>query len=268
VEIKNLNSVRNVKRAIEYESQRLIDLLEKEQIILQETRSFTADSGTTFSIREKEEAEDYRYFPEPDLTPFHLADDFVDSIRKNIPELQSEKIKRYITEFRLSEYDASVLTEKKDFSEYFENIIEHTPDYKSAANWMLGPVRSWMNENNKTIGDFPLLPVKIAGLVELINSGKMNFSVASTKLFSYMLANLDKEPGEVATEMNLLQESDVEFIQALIEQVISKYPDKVQEYKKGKKGLLALFIGAVIKASKGKADPKLTNELLTEKLRS
>lgn len=268
MEIKNLNSVRHVKMAIEFESNRLIGLLQDGKQVLQETRSFNADSGTTFSIREKEEADDYRYFPEPDLTPFHLGDEFINTIRKTIPELQSQKIKRYKGEYGLSDYDAMLLTEEKEFSYFFEKIIQKTSAFKPAANWMTGPIRSWMNENNKNIGDLPLSPAQIAEMIELVNSGKMSFSVASTKLFSFLLSHPSKKPADAAAELNLLQQSDVSYIETFVEQVIAKYPEKVKEYKKGKKGLLSLFVGEVMKSSKGKADPKLANELLIEKLKS
>ena len=268
VEIKNLNSIRNVKLAIEFESNRLIEMIENAETILQQTRSFDAGSNTTFPIREKEEADDYRYFPDPDLTPFSLSDEFIQGIETKIPVLQEKRIEKYISELNLSEYDAANLTEEKDFSDYYEQIIKYTSDYKAAANWMLGPVRSWLNEKNKGISELPVSSEKIADLIEMISSGKLNFSIAAVKIFPYLIANPEKEPEAAATELNLLQQSDVTFIETLIDEVIKKYPDKVVEYKKGKKGLLALFVGEVMKASKGKADPKITNELLNEKLKS
>jgi aspartyl-tRNA(Asn)/glutamyl-tRNA(Gln) amidotransferase subunit B len=280
VEIKNLNSIRNVKRAIEYESGRIIDLLEAGKSVRQETRSFDADGGKTFSMREKEEADDYRYFPDPDLTKFILEDGFIESIRKTIPELQAEKVKRYTNEFQLSEYDATVLTEEKSFSDYFEKIIktlalsplstsgEGQGVRKAAANWMLGPVKSWLNENNKEIDAFPIEPKTIAKLIQLIASGKLSFSVAATKLFPALLLNKDEEPEQLAKKNNWLQESDSYYNEHLVNTVLEKFPEKVNEYRKGKKGLMALFVGEVMKLSKGKADPKITTELLTEKLKS
>jgi aspartyl-tRNA(Asn)/glutamyl-tRNA(Gln) amidotransferase subunit B len=279
VEVKNLNSIRNVKKAIEYESNRLIELLEAGQMILQETRSFDAGSGTTFSMREKEEADDYRYFPDPDLTEFILEDSFIESVRKTIPELQAEKVRRYMNNYQLSEYDATVLTEERSFSDYFEKIIEHlelTPlstngvgqgVRKAAANWMLGPVRSWLNENNKEIDEFPIEPKKIAKLIQLVADGKLNFSIASTKLFHSLLVNGDAEPETIVKENDWLQESNEDYIEKLVDEILKKFPDKVNEYRKGKKGLMALFVGEVMKLSKGKADPKITTELLIEKLK-
>jgi aspartyl-tRNA(Asn)/glutamyl-tRNA(Gln) amidotransferase subunit B len=276
VEVKNLNSMRHVKKAIEFEAKRLIDLLESGETIVQQTRSFDAGNGTTFSIRDKEEADDYRYFAEPDLTPFHLQDDFINKIRGSIPPLQEERVKKYMTQYKLSEYNAMVLTEEKSFSDYFEQIIGYlssTKDgigakSKAAANWMLGPVKNWMNENAKEIEEFPIPAKSLAGIIEMIEENKISFSAASSKLFSQLLLTPGKEPEVLAIELNLIQESDAVSIEPIIEQVLLKYPDKVQEYRKGKKGLLGLFTGEVMKLSKGKADPQKTNELLLEKLNS
>ncbi len=268
VEVKNLNSIRNVKRAIEIESKRLIDLVDGGQTIIQQTRSFDANNGTTFSIRDKEDADDYRYFAEPDLTPFHLQDEFIERIRLTIPSLPEERIKKYTEQLQLSDYDAGVLAEEKSTSDYFEQIIAHTTNNKAAANWMLGPIKSWLNENNATIETFPLKPEQIASVISLIDSGKVNFSVASGKIFPEMLATPSKTAEQIATEKNLMQQSDASSIEPIIDAVLLKLSDKVTEYKKGKKGLLALFVGEVMKQSKGKADPKVTNELLLEKLKS
>jgi aspartyl-tRNA(Asn)/glutamyl-tRNA(Gln) amidotransferase subunit B len=279
-EIKNLNSIRNVKRAIEFESKRMIETLEQGLEISQQTRSFDADTGTTFSIRDKEDAEDYRYFPDPDLTKFNLTDEFIESIRKTIPLLQKERIKKYTTEYQLSYYDASLLTEDKKFSDYFEKVIQSFGALpsprgeglgvrpKPAANWLLGPIKSWLNENNVDIDQFPLEPQKIVDIIILVEDGKLSFSVASTKLFNDLIKNPGEEPVTIAEEKNWIQDSNVDHIEDLIEQVLNKFPDKVKEYKKGKKGLMGLFVGEVMKLSKGKADPKITNDILSEKLNS
>jgi aspartyl-tRNA(Asn)/glutamyl-tRNA(Gln) amidotransferase subunit B len=268
VEIKNLNSIRNVKRAIEFEAAQMIGMLAKGIPITQQTKSFDADKGISFSIRDKEDADDYRYFADPDLTKFSLTEDFIRSIQKSIPVLQTERVKKFTREYQLSEYDAMGLTEEKYFSDYFEELIQHTSNYKAAANWMLGPVRSWINENNKEINHFPVQPKKIAVIIGLIDEGKLNFSVSSTKLLGYMLQDPDLDPLAIAEDKNLLQDSNVNEIERLIEEVIKKFPGKVQEYKKGKKGLVGLFVGEVMKLSNGKADPKITNDILLEKLKS
>ena len=299
VEVKNLNSIRNVKRAIDLEATRLINMLEAGEIIKQQTRSYVpkdssgdANSGTTVAIRDKEDADDYRYFAEPDLTPFHLQDEFIDQIRQCIPSLPEERINRYTAELNLSEYDATVLTEEKAFSDYFEILISNLislPDgerqgvktppspprgegqgvrYKAAANWMLGPIKAWLNENNQQIEMFPVSPQQMAEVIKLVDTGAISFSTASTKLFSRLVKNPTEHPKEIAAEENLIQQSDVSAIGTIIDNVLEKFAGKVTEYKKGKKGLLALFIGEVMKQSKGKADPKITNELLLEKLKS
>jgi aspartyl-tRNA(Asn)/glutamyl-tRNA(Gln) amidotransferase subunit B len=268
VEIKNLNSIRNAKKAVEVESKRLIEMIEKNETIIQQTRSFDADRSLTFAIRDKEDADDYRYFPDPDLTPFFLEDEFIERIRKSIPALQEERIKKYTSQWQLSEYDAQVLSEEKEIADYFEAIVQHTDNYKAASNWMTGPVRSWMNENNKEIGSFPLSARAIASLIQLVENGKLSFSAASSRLLPYLLQHPSASPEQAAIEQNLIQQSDASSLEPLIDEVLTKYAEKVHEYKKGKKGVLSLFVGEVMKRSKGKADPKVTNELLLEKLKS
>ena len=267
-EIKNLNSIRNVKRAVEFESRRMIEMLEQGAEIVQQTRSFDAGTGTTFSIRDKEDADDYRYFPDPDLTKFFLTDEFIDTVRRSIPELHGERSNRYINEYHLSEYDAAILTEEKEFSEYFEKVIAGGVKFKSAANWMLGPVKSWQNESNEAIGQFPLTPEKLARVIKMVEDGKLSFSIASTKLFNELLKDPQNEPVKIAEERNWSLDTNADNIENLIEQVLNKFPEKVKEFKKGKTGLMGLFVGEVIKLSKGKADPKMTNDILSEKLKS
>ena len=267
VEIKNLNSIRNAKRAVETEASRLIGLMESGQPILQQTRSFDADKGTSFAIRDKEDADDYRYFADPDLTPFHLKESFIEEIRQNLPVLQEERVKKYMSDWSLPEYDARVITEDKELADYFERLSSHTTLYKAAANWMLGPVKSWLNEHNKTIGELPIPVAQLAKLIGLTDQGKISFSVASTRLFSYLLSNPDADPLKAAEQQNLLQQSDAGALEPIIDEVLLKFADKVNEYKKGKKGVLALFVGEVMKRSKGKADPKVTNEIILEKLK-
>ncbi len=277
VEVKNLNSIRFVKKAIESEASRLIEQDIHGEKIIQQTRSYDAGSGTTFAIRDKEDADDYRYFPEPDLTPFQLDDAFIASIRHSLPRLQEERIRDYVSQLQLPEYDARVITEEKNFSDYFDNIIvsirsktgneNNTPRYKAASNWMLGPVRSWLNEQNKTIEEFPVLPAQVADMVELVELGKLSFSIATTRLFKLVLENGSTSPGSLAIQHNLLQQSDASLVEPVIDEVLKQWPDKLDEYRKGKKGLLSLFVGEVMKRSKGKADPKLVNDILLRKLK-
>lgn len=277
VEVKNLNSIRNVKRAIDFEAKRLIELARAGEKIIQQTRSFNASDSTTFAIRDKEDAEDYRYFADPDLSPVFLQDSVIENIRASLPRLQTERVLFYQENYGLSIYDATVLTEEREFADYFENIVASlsvdnkssvTVLAKAAANWMLGPVKSWMNEKVEGINQFPISAERIGQLIMLVGDGKVSFSIASTRLFDALLNRPDADPGSLAAELNLIQQSDGSVIEPLVEQVLKKFPDKVNEYKKGKKGLLALFVGEVMKLSKGKADPKLTNEILNQKLNS
>ncbi|HWR32783.1 MAG TPA: Asp-tRNA(Asn)/Glu-tRNA(Gln) amidotransferase subunit GatB, partial [Chitinophagaceae bacterium] len=229
VEIKNLNSIRNVKWAIEAEAKRLINILETGGHITQQTRGFDVDSGATFPVRDKEDADDYRYFPEPDLTPFNLQDEFIERIKLSIPALPAERIKKYISEFKLCEYDAFVLTEEKAIADYFEKIILYTNNYKASANWMLGPVKSWLNENNKEIGKFPVNPRQLAIIINLIDSGKLSFSTASTKLFVKLLQVPENDPEQIAIDENLFNETDLSAIGPLVDKVLQKFAGKVQE---------------------------------------
>ena len=268
VEVKNLNSIRNVKRAIEVEATRLVNILESGGTVVQETRSYDANNNSTFATREKEDADDYRYFPEPDLAPFQLEEDFIEDIRLSLPELQPERMLRYCNEFGLSEYDARVLTEERETADFFEAITSRTPARKAAANWLLGPIKSWLNETNQAITDFPVSPITIAALIDLVENGKLSFSIASTRVLPQLINEPGRLPEEIAVANNWIQQSDSSALLPVIEQVLAKYPEKVAEYKKGKRGLLSLFVGEVMKQSKGKADPKVTNELLLEKLKS
>jgi aspartyl-tRNA(Asn)/glutamyl-tRNA(Gln) amidotransferase subunit B len=276
VEVKNLNSIRNVKIAIEYEASRLISLLENGETIQQQTRSFDAANGTTFSIRDKEDAEDYRYFPEPDLTPFDLTDDFIESIKKSLPVLQKERIKKYTSIYQLSEYDAAALTDEKELSNYFEQLIQLNNSNgnnagikpKSAANWLLGPVKTWLNDENKNIDEFPVSPAKLSVLIKIVEENKLSFSIASAKIFPLLIENPEVNPLKEAGKMNLIMDSNTDYILPIADAVLLQFEDKVKEYRKGKKGLLALFVGEVIKRSKGKADPKVVNEILNQKLNS
>ncbi len=266
VEVKNLNSIRNVKKAIEHEITRLIELSENNEEIIQQTRSFDAETGTTFPLRTKEEANDYRYFAEPDLTPFFITDEMMESIKQTIPALPKELEIKYQQEFGLSAYDAKVLCEDRSTSDFFESIVQHTNNYKAAANWLLGPVKNYLNENNIEINNFPLPAKTIADLIKLIEEGRVNFSIASSKIFNALLQQPEKDVLRLITEMNLLQESDDDTVTLWIDEVIKKMPEKVNEYKKGKKALIGLFAGEVKKISKGKADMQLVNKLLAEKL--
>jgi aspartyl-tRNA(Asn)/glutamyl-tRNA(Gln) amidotransferase subunit B len=266
VEVKNLNSIRNVKRAIEYEAIRMMELIDKGERILQQTRSFDAATGTTFALRSKEEANDYRYFPDPDLPPFRISDDFLEEVTQSLPALPKELIEKYTQVLQLPEYSARVLTDEKETSDYFEELIRHTNDYKSAANWMLGPVKSYLNENNLTADKWVLSPGKLAGLIQLVGENKLSFSIASSRVLPAMIKEPESDPLELAGKMNILQSSDSDELQRWVEQALALMPEKVKQYQQGKKGLIGLFMGEVKKLSGGKADPRIANRLLLEKL--
>ena len=265
VEVKNMNSSRNVKRAIEFETERQIDVLEKGGIVSHETRSFNAANNTTISMRHKEEANDYRYFPEPDLQPVIVTKNYINGVRKTLPPLPNELFERFTTEFGLSEYDANILIDEKGIALYFNELCEYTKNYKSAANFVNGSVKSYLNENAVTIADFSISPEQLASLITIVDNGKVSNTVASSKVFPAML-NSNDTADKIAAENNWIQESDSDALSDYIKQAIAKYPEKVAEYKEGKKGLIGLFMGEVMKLSKGQADPKLANQLLRTEL--
>ena len=265
VEIKNMNSIRNVKNAIDFEIDRQTSLLEKGESIIHETRGFNAVNGKTLSQRHKEEANDYRYFPEPDLQPIIIGQEYIENVKKSLPPLPKELLQKFTNEFKLSSYDAKIIIEDKGMAMYYEKLCKLTENYKAAANFMNGSIKSYLNENAKSIEEFKISPKNIAELIALIDDNKVSNSVATGKIFPLLLSS-DSSPEKIAVENNWIQESDTDTLLSLINEVIEKYPDKVKEYQSGKKGLIGLFIGEVMKLSKGKADPKLTNELIRKKL--
>jgi aspartyl-tRNA(Asn)/glutamyl-tRNA(Gln) amidotransferase subunit B len=265
VEVKNLNSIRNVKKAIEHEIERMIDEVEKGNTIKQQTRSFDAATDTTFSIRDKEEANDYRYFPDPDLPAFHLSNEYINTIEKAMPALPVAVLAKFQQEYSLNNYDAAQLCEDKATTIFFELVVQHTQLFKQTANWILGPIKQYLNENNSPIEFFSLQPKILAELIELVESNQVGFSVAATKILPILIER-NTSPIRIAEELQLLQTNNLDELNDWINLTLSRMPDKVAEYKKGKKGLIGLFVGEVKKHSKGKADPKITTKLLEEKL--
>ncbi len=265
VEVKNMNSIRNVQRAIEFEIKRQIEEIENGGEISQDTRSFDAVAGTTFVMRSKEMANDYRYFPEPDLQPVIVSQEYIAKIKSNLPPLPNDLFKKY-TDLGLSEYDAGVLTDSKEIALYFEEIISKTKNTKSAANWLTVQIKSYLNDNALHISDFKIIPERVAQLVDLIDSGKVSHTIATQKIFPVMIESVEKTPSQIAEENGWIQESDSNALAEFVKQAIAKYPEKVVEYKNGKTNLAGLFMGEVMKLSKGKADPKIANELVKEML--
>jgi len=266
VEVKNMNSFRNVQRAIDFEIKRQIDLLEAGEDIAGETRSYDAVKDLTFSMRSKESANDYRYFPEPDLQPVFIHQEYINKVKADLPVLPSELFRRFTKEYNLSEYDAYQITETKELATYFQDLIKHTTNYKSAANWLMGPIKSFLNERALHLTEFSLSPEKIAGIIHLIDEGKVSNTAASQILFPKLAEHPAKSPEALAMELDLIQNSNSSELQSLVDQALAKFPDKIAEYKNGKVGLLGLFVGEVMKLSKGKADPKLLNQLLKASL--
>ena len=266
VEVKNMNSVRNVQHAIEHEFERQVELLERGEVVLSETRTFDVASGKTFPMRTKEELNDYRYFPDPDLSPLIVSENWLDEIKSCMPSLPKELFNRFTTHYRLPEYDAHVLTETKEMAAYFEEVCQYTANFKGASNWVMGPMKSFLNESNISTNEFPIKAIALAELINMVEAGMVNHTVATHSLFIEMLKNRDEAPLAMAQRLNVLQESDSSTIEKIIDAVLRESPLKVEEYKKGKKGIIGMFMGEVMKRSQGKADPKVANQLLIEKL--
>jgi aspartyl-tRNA(Asn)/glutamyl-tRNA(Gln) amidotransferase subunit B len=266
VEVKNMNSIRNVQRAIEFEIIRQIEVLENGGELSQETRSFDALKGITISMRSKEAANDYRYFPEPDLQPLWVTESQIELVKSDMPALPRELFQKYTSQFGLTEYDASNLTDNKAIALFYESLLVYTKNYKAAANWVMGDVKSYLNENGVDISAFPIEVARLGELIELIESGKVSYSIASQRIFPEMLLTNELSPLEIAEKFNLVQDSDEGAILAFIQQVINENPSEVERYKNGEKQLTGFFMGQLMKVSKGKADPKSANSLLRSKL--
>lgn len=266
VEVKNMNSIRNVQRAIEFEITRQIEAIENGEELTQETRSYDALKNLTISMRSKEAANDYRYFPEPDLQPLVMDNAQIAAIKAEMPALPRELFLKYTKELGLSEYDAYNLTDNKGIALYYEGIVAHTKNYKQAANWMMGDIKSYLNEFGVEIDEFPLKPEQIASLIALIEEGKISTSVASQKIFPAFVKNPSTSPLALAEEMNLIQDSNEDAILGFINEVIKQHPSEVERYRNGEKQLVGFFMGQLMKVSKGKADPKAANELMRKTL--
>ena len=266
VEVKNMNSFRNVQKAIDFEIIRQIDLIEGGTPIFQETRTFDAVKNCTIGLRTKEDAHDYRYFPEPDLVPVIVPSSYVAEVRETMPPLPYELFKKYTAEFGLSEYDAFVLTDSKAFALYFEEVIKHTENYKGATNLLIGSVKSWLNEHSVEIDEFPIAPAALASIQTLVDEEKISISTATQKLFPALLENPTADAAVLCEQNGWMQQGDSDQLEAWVDDALAAYPEKIEEYRSGKKGLIGLFMGEVMKYSKGTADPKKASALLRAKL--
>jgi len=268
VEVKNMNSFRAVERAIEYEITRQAEVLDSGGRLIQETRHWDPDREVTRPGRTKEFAEDYRYFPDPDLLPLIVSDEWVDTVRRDIPELPDARRQRFVSEYGLPEYDADVLTMRKDVADYYESAVRAYRNPKALSNWVMGDVlriiRERKLENNLVIHDWPVAPERLAAMVELLDSGEISSKIAKA-VFEEMVST-GKTPVQIVAEQGLTQISDEPAILAAIDQVIAAHAGKVAEYRAGKDKLFGFFVGQVMKATQGKANPQKLNELLKAKL--
>ncbi|NOX18014.1 MAG: Asp-tRNA(Asn)/Glu-tRNA(Gln) amidotransferase subunit GatB [Chlorobi bacterium] len=265
-EVKNMNSFRNVERALQYEIERQIEALENGEGIVQQTLLWNADKNEAVPMRGKEEAHDYRYFPEPDLMPVEISNDWIEEIQSALPELPNEKLNRFMTQFNLSQYDAEFLTASRGVADYYENIVENTSDYKSASNWMMGEIAFTLKENKIEIEKLSIPPENIGKLIELINGKTISGKIAK-EVFAKMLESR-KPPEKIVEEENLAQITDSSAIENVVEQVLNDNPKQVEQYKSGKESVIGFFVGQVMRATQGKANPQLVNQLLREKLQS
>ncbi|MFZ2196956.1 MAG: Asp-tRNA(Asn)/Glu-tRNA(Gln) amidotransferase subunit GatB [Thermodesulfovibrionales bacterium] len=263
-EIKNINSFRFVEKAIEYEIKRQTKVIEDGGKIIQETRLWDSNKGITESMRSKEEAHDYRYFPEPDLTPITVEQSVIDEIRAGLPELPEAKRKRFVSEYGLPEYDADLLTSEKAVAAWFEEVVKAGGPPKAAANWVMGDLMKMLNEENTAIDNCLIKPKQLADMLALIEKGTISGKIAKTVFMEMYKTGKDAEG--IVKEKGLLQISDGSAIEKAVDEIIAKHPAEVERFKAGEEKLLGFFVGQVMKATKGKANPQMLNDLMKKKL--
>ena len=263
-EIKNLNSFRNVQQAITYEMERQRDVLENGGSVVQETRLFDAGRGVTLPMRSKEEAHDYRYFPEPDLVPLQIEPDWVESVRQSIPELPDARRQRFVSQYGLPAYDADVLVASRAMADYFEATVELFPQPKTVSNWVMGDFLRALNHANHSPDEAPVTPTHLADLLRLIDNGTISGKIAKT-VFEDMYRT-GKQPKDIVAEQGLVQMSDSDALREVISQVVAEHPEQVAAYRAGKEKLLGFFVGQTMKATQGKANPAMVNVLLKQLL--
>ena len=263
-EIKNVNSIKFMQMAIIYEAQRQVELLEAGKSIDQETRLFDTKKNETRSMRSKEDAHDYRYFPDPDLLPLNLDKELIENIKKNLPELPDQKKERFIKDYSLTAYEANVLVSEKEISDYFEEVVK-TSDIKLAKNWIMGDLFASLNEKNISISQSPVTAKKMSQLIDSISSGVISGRTAK-EVFEIMKES-GEEPNKIIESKGLQQKSDPKELEKIIEKILTENKDKVEQYKSGKDKLFGFFVGQVMKISGGKANPQLANQILKDKLK-
>jgi aspartyl-tRNA(Asn)/glutamyl-tRNA(Gln) amidotransferase subunit B len=267
VEIKNLNSIRFIKKAIEFEAVRLVALIEGGGKVLQQTRGYDESSGTTYAIRTKEDADDYRYFADPDLPPFLITEEMIENIRKEMPPTQKQRVEALIDQYQLSHYDAAMLTSNADLENYFKQVLDHTSNIKSAANWVLNPIKNWLTENEAAVEDIAIPAKSIAEMITLIDAGKITYGIAVQKIFPALVKDGGINVNDFVEKNNLLLSENNNELDEWINSVLEKHPLKVTEFRKGKKGLIGFFVGEAMRLAKGKADAQQITNKLNEKLK-
>lgn len=263
-EIKNVNSFKFVQKALEYEIRRQLSLLESGGKVVQETRLFDSTKGVTFAMRSKEEAHDYRYFPDPDLLPVVVDRNWIEEIRSSLPELPEGRHKRFIDEYKIPHYDAEVLTASKEVADYFEDCLKHYDKPKTVSNWIMTELLRELKGEDEGIKTFQVTPGKLSELLKLIDDGTISGKIAK-EVFNEMVST-NKRAGEIVAEKGVKQISDLSEIEEVISLIIENNPDEVSRYRAGQEKLIGFFVGEAMKATRGKANPKLVNEVLKKKL--
>ncbi len=263
-EIKNMNSFRNVERALDYEIERQINSLEDGEEIIQQTLLWNADTDQAYPMRTKEEEHDYRYFPDPDLTPLFINDEWYNEIKNSIPELPDIRLKRFIDFYSLPQYDAEILTQDKSIADYYEMVAKNSKEYKLVSNWIMVDVMSVLNSKNITIKEFTVKPEYLSKLINLISDNVISNKIAK-EVFQIMLEN-NQDPDVIVKEKNLIQISDEKVIIEIVNRVMESNPDQLNEYLSGKDKVVGFFVGQIMKLTKGKANPQLVNKILIEQL--
>jgi len=266
-EVKNLNSIRNVRRAMDFEFNRQKEVVTNGGRIIQSTLNFDAEEGTTSPMRSKEEANDYRYFPDPDLPPVHISDEWLEQIKAAMPELPAEISKRLVKDYGVNTSEATLLAEDIELLTYFNSALPIVKNTKSLVNWLTGSIRALLSEQEIAISEFKVNPLQLAAVINLVDDKKITQQIALQQLLPLIISNEGADVNKLAIENSLLIEENSDELAGFADQVLSKYEAQVQAYKKGKKGVLGLFVGEIMKLAKGKADPQKINKLLQEKLK-
>ena len=263
-ETKNLNSFRFVQRAIEYEFDRQIKILEQGDSVVQETRLYDSNKGVTFTMRSKEEAHDYRYFPEPDLVPIEISDEWVKETMDGLPELPEQKRERFVQHYKIPEYDAGVLTTSREIADYYEDSVSLYPEPKLISNWIMGEVLRELKNDGQKISASPVKPEGLVALLKLINEGTLSAKMAKT-VFEEMYQS-SKSAIEIVNQKGLAQITDSSAIENLVDEILKLNTDQVEQYKNGKEKVFGFLVGQIMKQSKGQADPTLVNKLLKDRI--